>query len=84
VIPPRHAVLTAVPPVPPMPWCVEYLAPHAPGAKLGKAVASVDHVAMMVVQGSSPEEVEARLLELDAWFAGETRWKEPDDVGSAA
>jgi hypothetical protein len=84
VIPPRRAVLTAVPPVPPVPWCVEYLAPHAPGAKLGKAVASVDHVAMMVVQGSSPEEVEARLLELDTWFAGETRWKEPDDVGSAA
>ena len=67
-----------------MPWCVEYLTPHAPGARLGGAVASVDHVALMIVHGASPAEVEARVLELDAWFEREVRWTEADDVDRAA
>ena len=84
VIPPRRGVLTAVPPAPPAAWCVDFDVPHAPGAALSTAVASVDHVAMMVVEGRSPDEVERRLHELDAWFASETRWTEPGDVGDAA
>jgi len=84
IVPPRRAVLAALPPAPPVPWCVEYLTPHAPGARLGGAVASVDHVALMIVHGASPAEVEARVLELDAWFEREVRWTEADDVDRAA
>ncbi len=80
VIPPRRAVLVAAPTTAPAAWCVEYSMPHPPGARLDAAVASVDHVAMMVVHGDSPAQVEARLRELDAWFAHEARWTEPGDA----
>ncbi len=76
LMPPRPGTLVSLPAEAPFDFVLEYLTNAAAGDTFGGARRSVDHFVSCIVTGSSPAEVEERLVTVAEWVNEATEWED--------